>query len=108
MTGQRDFQSAAERGAEHRRHHRLRSVLDFRVQIDQARSLRRLVELGDVGAGDKSAARASQHNRGDILVGIRTCEGIAKAEPYVVPQCIDRRIIDDDDGDVAVALHGNY
>ena len=82
-------------------------VFDLPVHIDQARALRRLVELGDVGAGNESAPGAGQHDAGNVLVGVRTCEGVAQAEPDLVLQCVDGRIVDDDDGNVAVAVHGN-
>ena len=60
MAAQRELEPAAERRAVHRRDGRLRHLVERRDHVDQARRLRRLAELGDVGAGDEGASRAGR------------------------------------------------
>ena len=63
MAAHGEFEPAAERRAVHRRDGRLLDVVDQRDHVHQAGRLRRLAELGDVGARDERAARAGEHDR---------------------------------------------
>ena len=60
VTRERDLEPAAERGAMQRGHDRLFARFDGVNRRLQRRLERRLAELGDVGAGHESAARAQQ------------------------------------------------
>ena len=71
MAHQRHFEAAAERGAVDGGDHRLRTALERALDLGKRCALRRLAELGNVGAGDKGAARADQDDRFDRRVGGR-------------------------------------
>ena len=95
--------SAAQRRAMHRCDHRLRHLIDRRDHVDQARRLRRLAELGDVGAGDERASRRCDDDRCDAC--IRACFGDAfeNSRAHFMLERVDWRIVDDDHRNFAVA-----
>ena len=68
----------------------------------------RLAELGDVGAGDERAARAGHHDRFHARVVARLLEAFHQARAHAMAQRIHGRIVDGDDGDVAVATHADW
>ena len=92
MTGERNLKPAAKRRAEHRGDDRLADRVDQRDHVRQSRRHRRLVEFGDIGAGDEGAPIRRQHNRFDLGVVTRATERIDQRRPHVMAQRIDRRI----------------
>ena len=86
-----------------RGHDRLADRFHQRDHFGEMRRLRRLVELGDVGPRDESPARAGEHDRGHGRVVARLRERLHQAEPDLVFQGVDRRIVDEDDGDLVLA-----
>jgi hypothetical protein len=104
VAGERHLEAAAERGAVDRRHHRLGRALDQVEHLVQARLLRRLAELGDVGAGNERAPRARNHDRGDIAVRGGLLEAVAQALAHVLAERVDRRIVHGEHRDAAAAI----
>ena len=72
MAAERNFETAAERGTVQRRHHRLRHGVDGLDDVDSGGGYRRLVEFGDVGAGDERASRRCDHYGFDRSIFART------------------------------------
>ena len=103
MAAQRQLEPAAERRAVHRRDGRLLHLVEHRDHVDQARRLRRLAELRDVGAGDERAPRAGEDDGFDARVVTRRDDVFHDALAHAMAQRIHGRIVDGDDGDVAVA-----
>ena len=105
MAAERDLKPAAQRGSVQGRDHRFGHCLKRRDHIARTRRLWRLVELGDVGAGDESAAGAGQHDGMDRAVVARLARSSASINPVTnaVIEGIDWWIVDHDDGDAAVA-----
>ena len=91
----------------HGRDDRLRAVVDQCDDVGQVRRLRRLAEFGDVGAGDEGAAGADEHDRAVRGVVARLHQRVRQAGAHRVPERIDRRIVDRDDGDVAVSTQAD-
>ena len=101
MAGQRDLQAAAECRAVDRRDHRLGAILDPVQHSMQPGLARRLAELGDVGAGDEGPAGAMDHDRPDRRIGLRRRDAVRQALAHALAQRVDRRVVDDQDGDRA-------
>jgi hypothetical protein len=99
-----DLETAAQRRAMQRRHHGFLERIERFTQIGGTHVGRRSVEFGDVGARDKRAPGTGQHHGTDV--GGRT--GFAQRGQQLATQGrgqrIDRRPVDLDEGDVAVAL----
>ena len=73
-----------------------------------ARSLAQRRKLGDVRAGDERALAASaQHDRSDLLVRVEPGDLFFQLLEERGRECIDRRVVDGDDGDGPVALAGD-
>ena len=108
MAAHGELEPTTERRAVHRRDRRLLDVVDQRDHVDQARRLRGLAELGDVGARDECAARAGHDDRFHARVVARLLEAFHQARPHAMAQRIHGRIVDGDDGDVAVAPHADW
>ena len=102
MAAERDFEAAAERRAVHRGDHRLFARLDRRDHVERGRLSRRLAELADVGAGNEGAPGADDDDRGGAGIRPRPRHRIDETGPQREAQRIDRRIVDGDDGDIAV------
>ena len=105
VAAERELEAAAHADAADRRDHRLGARLDDADQRAQRRLGRRLrrVELADVGAAGERLAGADDHDRAS------TCgSALARSSPatiaaaHGVPQAVDRRIVERDDGDAAV------
>ncbi len=103
MAAERDFEAAAERGAVQGRHHRLRHRVDDFDHVDGGRRHRRLVELGDVGAGNEGAAGRSDHHRLDFLVLARALQRFDQTLAHRDIERVDGRMIDGDDRDRPLA-----
>ena len=103
MAGLGQFEAAAERRAVDRRNHRLGASLDRGLNVMERGPLGRLAEFGNVGAGDKSAAVADQHD--GLHRGVRRCLRDAGTEAVadVCGKRVDRRRVDGEHGDVAFA-----
>ena len=102
MAGKRQLEPTAECGAVHRRDDRLRHCLDRGDDLAQPRSLRRLAELGDVGAGEEGAPGAGDDDRLDCRVVAGLAQRFGEPGAHFVLQRIDRRVVDGDDRDLAV------
>ena len=107
MAAQRGLETAAERIAVDRRDDRPRRVFQRVENFMQARRLRRLAELADVGAGDEAAAGAGQHDGLDAGVVLGLGELFLQADANRVAQRIDRRIVDGEDEN-SVTIFGFY
>ena len=105
MTDERGFEAAAERGAVDRGDDRLGRGFDHVEHGVEIGTARRLAEFADVGAGDEGCAIAAQHDRLDAVIGERGFEIILQPLPDVPRQGVDRGVVDDDDGDLAILLH---
>ena len=103
MTAERDLEPAAQRGSMQGRDHRFGHCIQRRDHIARTRRFWRLVELGDVGAGNESAAGAGQHDRMNRRVSFGALKRVDQPRTNVDIEGIDRWIVDHDDGDAAVA-----
>jgi hypothetical protein len=99
---QRDFETAAERGAVNCGNNRLRRVLHQDKHFGETRGVRRLAELGDVGAGDEGAAAAGQHDRLHFGIGDRRFMQSNTAARGT--QRVDGRTVNRDDGNNIMTL----
>ncbi len=104
MTGERDFETAAKRGAVNGGNDRLRTVLHHGQHFMQARRLRRLAEFGDVGAGDEGAAGAGQHDRLHFGIGDRALHALQDTAADRGAQRVHGRTVDRDNGDHVMTL----
>jgi len=104
MTGQGDFETAAHDRAVHPGDDRNGQLLDLPKQVAVLRLLGRPGKFADVGAGEKCAAFADEHDGRDP--GTRTNARHRAEQPFSYGRRdgVDRRIADGDDGDIAV--HG--
>ena len=102
-----DLAAAAERGAVDRSDHRLVGGLDHIDQGGQGGFLHRLAELGDVGAGEEGAAIAADHHRVDSIVGNAFLDRRLDPLPHRGAERVDRRVVRNDDEDVALAVGGD-
>ena len=107
VAGKRGFEPAPERGAVNRGDHRLRRVVEHVDHLEEARGLERLVEFGDVRAGDERATRAGEHDAAHVPVGDRLAHGVADPLPHVPAQGVDGGIVDGDDGDAVTNFELN-
>ena len=92
-------QGVAVQGGYHR--HRLR--FDGLDDFGQAGGLRGFAELGDVGAGDESAAAAQQQYRPGP-VAPRRVQPLHDARPHPLGQGVDGGVVDTDDRDTLFQL----
>ncbi len=107
MARQRDFAAAAERGAVDRRDHGLFERLDPVDENRQRRIDHRLAEFGDVGAREEGLALAGDDHGLDRGVGRGLRDGGVDPLAHRAAERVHRRIVRQDDEDVAVALGGD-
>ena len=107
VAGHRQLQPATKCRPMNRGDDRLREVLDLgeqRMQVGaDAVAPRRLLQFTDVGAGDEGASRAGDDD--GACVDAPQCLGERLAHGGV--ERVHRRVVDRDDGDVAISDHGN-
>ena len=108
VAAERRLEAAAERRAVQRRDDRLRGVLHRRDDVVQVGGCGGLPNSRDVGAGDEGAARADQHDRVDVGIVAAALDAFLDAVAHAMAQRIHRRIVDGDDGDVAVATQTDW
>ena len=109
MAAHRVFQPAAERVTMDRGDDRFRRTIhDVIGPLADRHALAVGVEAADIGTGDEAAAIAHQHHRLDRRIGVRAVQAFDDALGDTRPERIDRRIIDDDDADVAVFLKTDH
>jgi hypothetical protein len=75
--------------------------------VGQERFARRLVELSDVRAADEVLAAPMNHDRLNALVLVSLLEGGEQPHAHGLAERIDRRIVDDDDRYVSVAVESD-
>ena len=107
ITAQRQLEAAAQRRAMQRRHDRLAAVFDGLDHGGQLRFGQGLAELAQVGARDEGAAGADEHGTLQAVIGLDGRDGGHQAFTHGRRTGIDGRVVDDDDGDVAVALEAH-
>ena len=64
----------------------------------------RLAELPNVRSGDEGRAGADQDGGDDAVVARHRIDGLEQPAPHFGGAGVDRRVVDHDDGDIAVAL----
>ena len=101
---ERKLEAAAQRNAMQCCDDRLSAGFDRCDHRRQRRVREWLAEFPNVGAADEGLSGADDHDGRDASVLARRLNGIDKAAPHVRRGCIDWRVVDDDDGHVAVAL----
>jgi len=104
MAGERHFQTAAQGGAVDHGDARLARGLDGLDYLRQRGRLRRLAEFLDVSAGHEGAAFADEHHGAHSGIRLGLAEGPQKSVADPMAQGVDRRIVDFDQGHVALAL----
>ena len=90
-----------------RRNDRFRACLDRLDHRDGGRLARRLAEFRNISTRHEGAPGASDHDGGDARIARRPQYQVEKPDPDLVFHGIDRRIIDRDDGNVAVGSHAH-
>ena len=83
-----------------------RRRLDAGDEVGQVRRHRRLAELGDVGAGDEGAAAQTSTTASTSGSASRVSAASQKDWRRAWRECVDRRVVDGDDGDAAFAGDG--
>ncbi len=83
---------------------RLGRIFHRHQHLLQAGRLRRLAELGDIGAGDEGAAAAGQHDRLDAGIGNRFLHAIEDTAAYGGAQGIHGRAVHRDNADIAMTF----
>src|SRR5690606_21239049 len=106
VAGKGELEPAAECIAMHCRQDRLAKALDALDQVGKRRRLDRLRELADVGAGDEGAPGAGDHHAGDLRIVLQPAKRVEQALAYMEAERIDRRVVDGQDGNAAVAALG--
>ncbi len=106
MGRERHFETAAERGAMHRRDHQQRRGLDPVADLGQARLLRRLAEFADVGAGEIGGAVAIDHDRPGALV-LGPHHAVDQPLPDREAERVDRRVLRLEKRDIPLAFIGD-
>ncbi len=104
VTGERDFEPAAEHRAVKRGDDRLPAGFYAQEHVVQQRLLRGLIHFLDVGAGDEVASRAVEDDGLDRRVFVRLDDRRKQAFSDRMRDRVDRRIVDGDERDVAVPL----
>jgi len=107
VAAERQLEAAAEGGAVDRRGDGLCAILDRGDDVGQEGRHRRLAEFADVGAGDEAPAGAGEHGGNDAGVGLDLGDRLDEAPAHGLAQRVDRRIVDEDDGDAVLALDMN-
>ncbi len=107
MAAQRDLQPTAQGGAVDHRDARLAAALDHLDHLRQARCLRRFAELLDIGAGHEGRAFADQHHGRHLGRLVSLLKGIQQAFSYGMAKGVDRRVVDQDQSDIAPACEPN-
>ena len=103
---ERGLRAAAERRAVQRRDHRLAAGLEPRQHVGQQRLERRTVEFAHVGAGDEVPAGAQEHDRAHGGIRVERLDGGEECRAHRLRQRVDRRVVEGEDRDVAVAQDG--
>ena len=98
---------AAERGAVDRGDHRLVARLHRVERVGQARPLRRLAELGDVGPGEERAPVAAYDDSLDRVVGQGGLDRLLEPGADRLAERVDGRVVRHDDKHLAVAVSGD-
>jgi len=107
MTGQRQFQPAAQHRAEQRRHNGPVLRLDPRQQrVERTRGEARLIEHRDITARDKGPPRAGNHQPGQAAVRLERIQPLCQPRDHPRRDRIDRRVVDPQRGDAACAAQG--
>src|SRR5712691_1851305 len=107
MAGQDQLEPATQRGAVDGGDHRLRGPFDEVEDLVEPGLLRRLDELGSVGAGDERLARAPDDDGVDGGVPRRHHDPLLQALAYPVAEHVVGRVVDGNDGNVAATLEVN-
>ena len=63
----------------------------------------RLAELRDVGAGKEGAAAAGEHDGRHLCIRFGRFQGVDEGGAHLVLQGVDRRALDGDEGNAAIA-----
>src|SRR5262249_55061084 len=107
VTRHRHFEPATERGAVNGGDDRLRAALDDLLHLRQRRLLRRLAELGDVGAGDERAPGARDDDGGCSGITGGLADRVAQALTDVLAERVDGRIVHGDDGHATLTIEAD-
>ncbi len=87
--------------------HRLGAGLHGGLDVTEVGPLRWFAELADVGPGDEGPAATRQHDGGDRVIVPGRFDTVEDALADMVAQGVDRWIVDDDEGDIAVAFEAD-
>ena len=87
---------------------RLRAAFQGRLELGKGRALRRLAELGNIGAGDEGTAGTDDDDglHGGVGGGLR--DAVANPVAHIGGKRVDRRIIDSHERDIALARQIGY
>ena len=107
MTAERDLEAPAERVPLQRGDHGLTHGLERGADLRRRPTGGAGPEPADVRTGHESRSRAMQDDRAHRLVRAQLLHGGIDTVAYRGCDCIDRRIVDDDHADLAVALAAN-
>ncbi len=103
MAGERQLEAAPQCRPVQCGDHRLRHSLDRSDDLAEPRRLRRLAELGDVGAGKEGASGAGDHHGLDRRIVAGLAQRFGEPGAHLVLERVDRRVVDRDDRDLAFA-----
>lgn len=107
MTAQRHLQPAAKSRSVQRRNDRLGRILDTLDDRRQERLRHRLSEFPDVRPGNEGAAGAKDHRNLCRRVRLEPLDRLLEAGTNRLGQGVDGRIVDRNQGDLALERVGN-
>ena len=93
MGGQRDFQPAAQCRSVHGGHHQQRRLFDPLAHVRQKRFFWWFAKLPDVRTREIGTAIAVDQDRPNAIIRFGTFDPFDKADTYVIPQGIHRRVL---------------
>jgi hypothetical protein len=104
----RILQPATEGVAVDRGHHRLGAGVEHIIgPLPDRRSLAPGAEAADIRTGDETASVPHQHHRVDRRIGVRLVEAVDDPLRHARPERVHRRIVDNDNADVAVLFEAD-
>ena len=108
MTGEREFQAAAEHRPMQRGHDGLGSGLHGREHVAEHGRARFLIEFADVRSGHEMGRGAADDDGADVGGSVGRQHRIEECLAHGLCQRIDRRIVDAEHGDLAMTLNGDH
>ena len=107
VRGQAQLQPATQRGAVHHGDHGNFAVFDHVEHIGQRGRLGRLAEFLDIGARHEGAPGSIDRDDLGRALGVQLFDGVLQPLAHSLPRGVHGRVVDADQGNIALVLDGN-